>query len=159
MKPKAALDFLKNAGPVGARDTRTLTKLKEKGVPTYFSGCLTLTWNPNIRRLSPKPRKQVVVVDTSSGKQGVTTLVPEALLEDSLEYSNHLGSVSRPSFHWPFQFAYGSLLAIAQARLVITSRIKDPCGSACRWAWYPCNFYSRRGQIRIRSSWGFRGKD
>ena len=83
MKPKAALDFLKTGGPVGARDTRTLTKLKEMGVPTYFSGCLTLTWNPDIRRLSPKPRKEVVVVDTSSGKQGVTTLVPEALLEDS----------------------------------------------------------------------------
>ena len=123
VKPKAASDFLKTGGPVGARDTRTLTKLNEMGVPTYFSGCLTLTWNPDIRRLSPKPRKEVVVVDTSSGRLRVNTLVPEAVLADSLEYSNHLGSVIRPSFHWPFQFAYGSLLAIAQARLVITSRI------------------------------------
>ena len=123
VKPKAASDFLKKAAPIGARDTRTLSKLKDMGVSTYFSGCLTLTWNPNIRNQSPTPRTQVVVVDTSSGKQGVSTLVPEAYLNNSLEYSNHLGSVTRPSFHWPFQFAYGSLLAIAQARVVVTSRI------------------------------------
>ena len=123
VKPKAASDFLKKAAPIGARDTRTLSKLKDMGVSTYFSGCLTLTWNPNIRNQSPTPRTQVVVVDTSSGKQGVSTLVPEAYLNNSLEYSNHLGSVTRPSFHWPFQFAYGSLLTIAQARVVVTSRI------------------------------------
>ena len=123
VKPKAASDFLKESAPIGARDTRTLSKLKDMGVSTYFSGCLTLTWNPNIRNQSPTPRTQVVVVDTSSGKQGVSTLVPEAYLNNSLEYSNHLGSATRPSFHWPFQFAYGSLLAIAQARVVVTSRI------------------------------------
>ena len=123
VKPKAASDFLKKAAPIGARDTRTLSKLKDMGVSTYFSGCLTLTWNPNIRNQSPTPRTQVVVVDTSSGKQGVSTLVPEAYLNNSLEYSNHLGSVTRPFFHWPFQFAYGSLLTIAQARVVVTSRI------------------------------------
>lgn len=38
--------LLKN-GPVGARDLFTLNKLREKNIPSYFSGCLTLTLEKN----------------------------------------------------------------------------------------------------------------
>ena len=43
---------MKNNCPVGARDISTLNFLKENGVPSYFSGCLTLTLdkNPNIKK-------------------------------------------------------------------------------------------------------------
>lgn len=35
--------YLKKHGPVGTRDYSTLKELQERGIPSYFSGCLTLT--------------------------------------------------------------------------------------------------------------------
>jgi hypothetical protein len=37
------IDYLKQHGPIGARDLYTLKILQEKNIPSYFSGCLTLT--------------------------------------------------------------------------------------------------------------------
>ena len=37
------IEYLKNHAPIGARDLPTLRILQEKGIPSYFSGCLTLT--------------------------------------------------------------------------------------------------------------------
>lgn len=39
------IEYLKKHSPVGARDLDTLKKLQEKNIPSYFSGCLTLTLN------------------------------------------------------------------------------------------------------------------
>lgn len=38
-----AVDYLKAHGPVGARDLNTLKELQDRGIPSYFSGCLCLT--------------------------------------------------------------------------------------------------------------------
>jgi hypothetical protein len=35
--------YLKHHGPVGARDLTTLHLLRQAGIPSYFSGCMTLT--------------------------------------------------------------------------------------------------------------------
>lgn len=40
---KKGIEYLKKHGPVGCRDKGTETLLKSKGIPAYFSGCLTLT--------------------------------------------------------------------------------------------------------------------
>lgn len=37
------IEFLKNHGPVGARDYWMLNELTKRNIPSYFSGCLTLT--------------------------------------------------------------------------------------------------------------------
>lgn len=37
------IDYLKIHGPIGARDLFTLQELQQRGIPSYFSGCLTLT--------------------------------------------------------------------------------------------------------------------
>ncbi len=43
--------YLKANGPVGARDHFTLKELEKRGIPCYFSGCLTLTMdNPYTER-------------------------------------------------------------------------------------------------------------
>lgn len=43
--------YLKYHGPVGARDYYTLGELQKKNIPSYFSGCLTLTLkNSNKKR-------------------------------------------------------------------------------------------------------------
>jgi len=38
-----AVEYLKENGPVGARDLPTLKELQARDIPSYFSGCLTLT--------------------------------------------------------------------------------------------------------------------
>jgi hypothetical protein len=38
-----SVEYLKQHGPIGARDCSTLEVLQGKGIPSYFSGCLTLT--------------------------------------------------------------------------------------------------------------------
>jgi GR25 family glycosyltransferase involved in LPS biosynthesis len=41
---RAARKYLKTHGPVGARDTNTLSKLRAWGIDSHFSGCLTTTF-------------------------------------------------------------------------------------------------------------------
>jgi len=40
---KEGIEYLKDHGPVGARDYFTLNELAKRNIPSYFSGCLTLT--------------------------------------------------------------------------------------------------------------------
>ena len=135
---EGSLEYLRAQEPIGARDTMTLQKLLERNVSSYFSACLTLTWDPNIRLQSPQPRTQVLVIDTVAySRKSLANLVPEKIMQSYIKYSVNLGYVddqgihSRPTFHHPFQFAYGNLLQIAAARLIITSRIHValPCAA------------------------------
>ena len=50
---KATKEYLINHGPVGCRDLETLELLEKQKIPAYFSGCLTLTLQPN-----PKVKKE-----------------------------------------------------------------------------------------------------
>jgi hypothetical protein len=49
------VDYLRAHAPIGARDRFTLEALREHGIPSYFSGCLTLTL-PS----APAPRRDVI---------------------------------------------------------------------------------------------------
>lgn len=40
---KESIAYLKQNGPIGARDLSTLEELQKRNIPCYFSGCLTLT--------------------------------------------------------------------------------------------------------------------
>lgn len=42
---KEGIKYFKENGPVGARDLCTLREFKDRGIPAYYSGCLTLTLN------------------------------------------------------------------------------------------------------------------
>lgn len=45
------IDYLRNHAPIGARDLTTLEELQKRDIPSYFSGCLTLTLdNPETER-------------------------------------------------------------------------------------------------------------
>ncbi len=45
------IDYLLQHAPIGARDHFTLRELRKRNIPSYFSGCLTLTLdNPNKKR-------------------------------------------------------------------------------------------------------------
>ena len=57
-----AVNYLKRNAPVGCRDMRTMDVLKQKGVESYFSGCLTLTLQkyPDV-----EPNHEVILTDIS----------------------------------------------------------------------------------------------
>jgi hypothetical protein len=58
-----AIAYLKAHGPVGARDYFTLWELQKRDIPSYFSGCLTLTLeNPS---KSQKRKNVIYAVDIS----------------------------------------------------------------------------------------------
>lgn len=61
MLTSEALTFLKKIGPIGCRDFSTLRKLRTRGVPSFYSGCCTLTLPP-----TPEDRQRhgSVAIDT-----------------------------------------------------------------------------------------------
>ncbi len=61
LKPEG-IEFLKKYGPVGCRDHYTQKLLESKGVPSYFSACMTLTLGKNYS--IPKDKhKGIYIVD------------------------------------------------------------------------------------------------
>lgn len=56
------IEYLKEHSPIGARDKYTLQKLQEKGIPSYFSGCLTLTLN------SSYPEREEIIYAVDIGE-------------------------------------------------------------------------------------------
>lgn len=116
------LAYFKQYAPVGARDIETYTFLQSKGIPTYFSGCLTLT-------LKPKglPKKDTVcIVDAG---QEVTDYVKQhspfepivldnSYLPDGTPYND-------PSVSYDDRMAraHDTLAAYEQARVIVTTRL------------------------------------
>lgn len=67
--------YLQKHGPVGCRDRHTAEVLKEKQVPCYFSGCMTLTLKkfPDI-----EPNHKTILVDVSDEvAEYIQTVLPE----------------------------------------------------------------------------------
>ena len=56
-------EFLKEHGPVGARDFDTLKRLGRNEISTYFSGCMTLTIE---KFCNIKKKKKICLVDVSN---------------------------------------------------------------------------------------------
>ena len=56
-------DFLKQYGPVGARDFETIKRLEKNNIEAYFSGCMTLTLE---KFCKIKKKKKICLVDVSN---------------------------------------------------------------------------------------------
>ena len=56
-------DFLKQYGPVGARDFETIKRLEKNNIDAYFSGCMTLTLE---KFCKIKKKKKICLVDVSN---------------------------------------------------------------------------------------------
>ena len=59
----ATIAYMKAHGPVGCRDRTTLSILETRGVPAYFSSCLTLTLGRSFARAPEDRRHGVCFVD------------------------------------------------------------------------------------------------
>ncbi|MDR2650109.1 MAG: polysaccharide pyruvyl transferase family protein [Clostridiales bacterium] len=58
-------EWMMKYGPIGTRDLFTLKKLQQAGIPSYFSGCLTLTLLPNEKFRARKVKKYVLAMNLS----------------------------------------------------------------------------------------------
>ena len=56
------IQYLQQHGPIGCRDYHTANILSTKGIPNYFSGCLTLTLK---KFANVMPTDKIVLVDVS----------------------------------------------------------------------------------------------
>jgi hypothetical protein len=109
----ASIEYMKAHGPIGCRDPFTKRVLEEKGVPTYLSHCLSLTF---ARRPLEQAGDKVVV---ASRDRDIIDLLPPEYRRDHL-YVNHYAV--KDSFS-AYMAAARELLALyrTQARLVITT--------------------------------------
>jgi hypothetical protein len=108
-------DLLRRHGPVGARDKPTHDFLRSVGIPSYLSGCLTLTLNraPDVTRCD-----NIVLVDVPSAiAERVRSLTERPILE----LKHVLDKFERPP--QSFAIAEQALLNYQRAHLIITTRL------------------------------------
>ncbi len=65
MASKEIIAYFKNHEPIGCRDYDTLNRIKEAGIDSYYSGCLTTTLNYNGRLLGKDPERgsKIILAD------------------------------------------------------------------------------------------------
>jgi hypothetical protein len=118
------VDYLKSYEPIGCRDLHTLDLLTKNGISAYFSGCMTLTLsNPFHTR-----NEEILVIDSHIlCKNLYEKIIPEHIRKRAIHLSQ---AVEKPLSHnEKMDLAQGLLDRIAQAKLVITSRLHTalPC--------------------------------
>lgn len=108
-------ELLKRAGPVGARDLYTWKLMKGLSVPTYFSGCLTLTFN---RPEAAQREEQIVMTDVDPVVAArVRAVTDRNILMIKHRFNRMIESTAS------FCRAERLLDIYARAHLVVTSRL------------------------------------
>ena len=116
--------YLKKYAPIGARDEYTLQKLRKKRIPSYFSGCLTLTLESSF-----PPREEVIyAVD-----------IDKSCLNALKKYTHHkiielthwipLSKLNEKNYEKRCAYATSLLEKYQKAKCVITGRLHAalPC--------------------------------
>lgn len=114
-------EFLKQYGPVGARDTETLKRLNKNGINSYFSGCMTLTLE-KFEGIEKKKKICLVDVDKEVIKKVKTTVRNEFEIEVLSHYINPEDS-EKKSFEKRMKDVENLLKKYQESHLVITSRL------------------------------------
>jgi hypothetical protein len=117
----ASLEYLKGSGPIGARDISTLQALQAAGVPSYFSGCMTLT----LQRPDVPRDENLVVVNELQPK------ILEAVTQSTAKKIEPSYHVPAPEDSQEVRFAKAAKLLelYARASCVITHRLH--CALPC----------------------------
>jgi hypothetical protein len=117
---KESLEYYKKYEPIGCRDISTLNILRNKGINSYFSGCLTLTLKNRFKHR----REDICLVDVDDE---VKDLIPGHIREN-VKFITH--SHDGTSGHLEnFAKAQSLLDNYAHAKMVITSRLH--CALPC----------------------------
>ena len=106
--------------PVGARDLETLGHLQRAGIPSYFSGCLSLTLHcPDV----PRQHDLIVLNDVPSETEQIVRRRSAKKIETVSQMTNERDRQKR------FAMACKLLETYARASLVVTSRLH--CALPC----------------------------
>ncbi len=112
---KKVKEYLTKFGPVGCRDVATYKWLESENIPSYFSGCLTLTLkrNENIMR-----DNYILCVDTSEELiQSIKKRTNRPVIAISRMISPYYSALQR------LEYAKLQLLLYSKAHLVVSSRL------------------------------------
>ncbi|XP_023930745.1 uncharacterized protein LOC106160056 [Lingula anatina] len=111
-------NYLKEHGPVGARDQSTFQVLRDKNIPVYMSACLTLLiHNGN----SDLKREDVLVVDVD--RRAVELIVPYHIRKSAITAIHNLPSSMKFDIIARYEAANHLMEQYSRAKLVLTSRI------------------------------------
>ena len=108
-------DFIKKFGPLGARDKATEKLLKDNKLPTYFSGCVTLT----LQRDTSLPRQDFILAVDVSPKmlQLLRAQTNRQVIDISTYYDPDLPTETRFSIAEYFLYLYQSAFCVVTTRL------------------------------------------
>ena len=121
VKEQDSIDYLNAHGPIGVRDYSTGAYLRQLGVPSYFSGCLTLT-------LSPKGvGDRLPYVCVNDLDNDVAAYVQQRCGLRIIKTTHTNASVTDPAKR--FELANDLLSLYASATFVVTSRLH--CALPC----------------------------
>lgn len=115
-------NYLLEHGPIGARDLYTLKLLQEQNIPSYFSGCLTLTLPKNEHIVK---QDYICCIDvTKEIVDKIKKNTNKKVFEFSSNFSRQYLNCSEK-----FKYALGLLKAYQSASCIITSRLHAamPC--------------------------------
>ena len=123
-----AMDFLKSKAPIGAQDMITKKFMHKIGVPSFFSGCMTLFMSVRNPQPMEKRGNTIYIADLSNANMN---LLPDRIvkkakfIEHKIIYGRHSTLLTKQRFI----DAYKILEKYSQAKLVITQRIHAalPC--------------------------------
>lgn len=122
---KNLLPYYKSQRPIGCRDYHTLNLLKKAGIPAYFSGCMTLTYQNTYQTRT----NQIVLADPfyrlrplSYEKYVAEKLIP-CHEKENIFWVTHKGESRAASQNERYQKAEHLLQLYGTAKLVITSRM------------------------------------
>ena len=133
------LSYLKKHEPIGCRDPFTAYKLKENGIETFVSRCLSLTLP---LRKEQAAKKYIFIVD------GEQLKIPEHIKKEAISFTHHISAHHSEQTRWLFSkhllYQYA-----ANAKLVITSRLH--CALPCIAMGIPVVFFGNKDDYRV--SW------
>jgi hypothetical protein len=114
--------YLKKYGPVGARDLNTLNILQKNNIPSYFSGCLTLTLENDCK----KRDKIIYAVDIDDECVKFIKFKTKYKVE---EITHKISKDMQLNYAKRLKYAEGILEKYKKAKCVITSRLHAalPC--------------------------------
>lgn len=117
--------YLQAYGPIGCRDSHTAKVLEERQVPSYFSGCLTLTL-PKFPDITPN--HNVILVDVPNS---ITDYVQNLLPKKNVLCKTHRLQEQEAGFEWDVrEKKLVEYLKLYQgAALVVTTRLH--CALPC----------------------------
>ncbi|XP_031561521.1 lactosylceramide 4-alpha-galactosyltransferase-like [Actinia tenebrosa] len=118
------IEYLRRKSPIGCRDTTSLEFLRQQGVESFFSGCLTL-----LMQNTTKDAKRNEIIYLTDVNDEVRKLLPLEIQQKGILLAHNMNGAARLNKFSRFKAAYDLIEKYSKAKLVVTQRIHSalPC--------------------------------